>query len=99
MRIAITNIVINAINAMAAGKGELTLITKAIDQGYVLQIEDNGCGVSKDELKNIFRPLFKKKAGRPWIRVGSNTRYPYFQSRKCNRRVRTSKRKPVFIVI
>lgn len=63
MRIAITNIVINAINAMAAGKGELTLITKAIDQGYVLQIEDNGCGISKDDLKNIFRPLFTKRAG------------------------------------
>ncbi|GAB3416233.1 ATP-binding protein [Niabella aquatica] len=63
MRIAITNIVINAINAMATGQGELTFLTKAVDRGYILQIEDNGCGISKDNLENIFSPLFTKRPG------------------------------------
>ena len=63
MKIALTNIIINAVEAMTAGEGELKLITKSANHLCVVQIEDNGCGISKENLKNIFKPYFTKKPG------------------------------------
>jgi signal transduction histidine kinase len=63
MQLAFTNIIINAIDAMAHGKGELKLITRSIDGRYVLQIEDNGCGISEENLQNIFNPYYSNKPG------------------------------------
>jgi signal transduction histidine kinase len=63
MKIALTNIIINAIDAMTPGKGELKLSTKSIGGKYVIQIEDNGCGISKENLKYIFKPYFTNKQG------------------------------------
>ena len=60
---AITNIIINAIDAMPTDNGKLSLLTKTIDEVYIIQIEDNGCGISKDDLKNIFSPFFTKRPG------------------------------------
>lgn len=61
MRIALTNIIINAIEAMTSGKGELRLVTKAVNSRYIIQIEDNGCGISKQNLQNIFKAYFTTK--------------------------------------
>ncbi|MDP4284563.1 MAG: ATP-binding protein [Bacteroidota bacterium] len=58
-----TNIIINAIDAMSSKNGELTLITKPEGDQYVLQIEDNGCGISKSNLQNIFKESFSQRAG------------------------------------
>lgn len=63
MKIALTNIIVNAIDAMTLGKGELKLVTKSIDGNCVVQIEDNGCGISKENLKYIFNPYFTNKPG------------------------------------
>ncbi|MBA3828597.1 MAG: PAS domain-containing protein [Taibaiella sp.] len=61
--IALINIIINAIDAMEAGKGELKLLTMSIDGKYVVQIEDNGCGISKVNLKYIFEAYYTNKPG------------------------------------
>lgn len=63
MKIALTNIIINAIDAMGMSNGELTLVTKAIDGRYIVRIEDNGCGIRKEDLKYIFKPNYTKKPG------------------------------------
>jgi signal transduction histidine kinase len=63
MKIALTNIIINAIDSMTSEKGELKLTTKSIAGNYAIQIEDNGCGISKANLKNIFKPYFTNKPG------------------------------------
>jgi signal transduction histidine kinase len=63
MKIALTNIIGNAIEAMTAGKGQLKIVTKSINGKYVLIIQDNGCGISKENLKNIFKPYFTNKPG------------------------------------
>jgi signal transduction histidine kinase len=62
MKIALTNIIVNAIDAMSQ-KGELKIITKSIERKYAIQIEDNGCGISREDLKNIFKPYFTNKPG------------------------------------
>jgi len=61
LRIALTNIIINAVDAMKEGQGILKLVTTSIDSNYVLTIEDNGCGISAADLKHIFRPFFTRK--------------------------------------
>jgi signal transduction histidine kinase len=61
MKIALVNIIINSIEAMTLGKGELKLAIKMMDGNYVVQIEDNGCGISNNNLKNIFTPYLQKK--------------------------------------
>jgi len=63
MKIALTNIIINAIDAMSMSNGELTLVTKAIDGRYIIRIKDNGCGIRKEDLKYIFKPNYTKKPG------------------------------------
>lgn len=63
MKIALTNIIVNAIDAMTAGKGQLKFMTKSVENKFVLMIQDNGCGISKENLKNIFKPFFTNKAG------------------------------------
>lgn len=78
MKIALINIIINAIDAMPSEKGELKLITKSRDGKYVIQIEDNGCGISKAHLKHIFKPFFTKKPG--GLGIGLATTYHILQS-------------------
>jgi signal transduction histidine kinase len=61
IKIALTNIIINAIDAMASGEGILTLATISTDHTCIVRIEDNGCGISPGNLKNIFKPYFTNK--------------------------------------
>jgi signal transduction histidine kinase len=61
--IALTNIVINAIDAMSSENGELRLTESLVDGHYCLQIGDNGCGIPAEHLQQIFKPYFTRKPG------------------------------------
>jgi signal transduction histidine kinase len=61
--LALTNIIINAIEAMSAYNGELTLVIRSIGNKYVIEIADNGTGIKNEQLKDIFRPHFSNKPG------------------------------------
>jgi signal transduction histidine kinase len=63
IKIALTNIVINAIDAMPLKNGELILCTKLIKGRHAISIRDNGCGISKENLPFIFNPYFTDKPG------------------------------------
>jgi signal transduction histidine kinase len=63
MEIALTNIIINAIDAMRSENGKLKLITKSINGKCVIEIEDNGIGISKENLQHIFTRYFTDKPG------------------------------------
>jgi signal transduction histidine kinase len=63
IKIALTNILINAIDAMTPGKGRLNLLTRVMDGKIVLEIEDNGIGISREGLEVIFKPYFTSKQG------------------------------------
>ena len=63
IKIALTNIIINAIDAMGSEKGELRLGTKLIKGRCALSIHDNGSGISKENLPFIFNPYFTDKPG------------------------------------
>jgi signal transduction histidine kinase len=63
VKIALTNILINAIEAMPSGKGDLKVILHANDNKYIVCIEDNGCGISRQNLPYIFKPYYSGKTG------------------------------------
>jgi signal transduction histidine kinase len=63
LKVALTNIVINAIDAMPSENGELRLCTKLIRGRHAISIQDNGCGISKESLPFIFDPYFTNKPG------------------------------------
>jgi signal transduction histidine kinase len=73
VKIALTNIIINALDAMPQEDGELRLVTKSVDGKYTIRIEDNGCGISKANLVNIFKPFFTNKPG--GLGIGLATTY------------------------
>lgn len=63
IKVALTNIIINAIDAMPSKKGELKLCTKLIRGRHTITIQDNGCGISGENLPLIFDPFFTDKPG------------------------------------
>ena len=63
MKIALTNIIVNAIEAMAPHHGELKLVTTYTSGRYVVQIKDNGCGISEKNLKKIFLGNYSNRPG------------------------------------
>ncbi|MEP7165907.1 MAG: HAMP domain-containing sensor histidine kinase [Ferruginibacter sp.] len=63
MKIAMTNIIMNAISATPPEKGELKLATRSINGKYLIEIEDNGIGISEENLKNIFKEYFTNMPG------------------------------------
>jgi signal transduction histidine kinase len=63
MKIALTNIITNAIEAMPSATGELKLVTRSMGKQSSLEIHDNGIGINKEDLKRIFDPYFTNKPG------------------------------------
>ncbi len=54
------NLISNAVHAMG-GEGILTIQTESDEKNIFLVIKDNGIGISEDDQKNIFKPLFTTK--------------------------------------
>ncbi|MBC7948689.1 MAG: HAMP domain-containing histidine kinase [Chitinophagaceae bacterium] len=80
VKMALTNIVINAIEAMNPFSGELKVITRSIGGSFLIQIEDNGCGISPENLKYLFKPYFSMRPG--GMGLGLVTTYNILRSNK-----------------
>ncbi|HMC99632.1 MAG TPA: ATP-binding protein, partial [Ferruginibacter sp.] len=61
LKIAFLNIIINAIEAMPDNEGKLFISIKKKNIQYVVSIEDNGCGISDDNISHLFEPYFTSK--------------------------------------
>jgi signal transduction histidine kinase len=85
IKIALTNIIINAIDAMPSEKGELRLGTKLIKGKCAVSIQDNGSGISKENLPLIFDPYFTNKQN--GVGVGLAATKDILQSNKVGVRV------------
>jgi PAS domain S-box-containing protein len=56
-----SNLIINAIDAMADG-GVLTIKTREVgDRGVEILVRDNGTGISRENLDRVFEPFFSTK--------------------------------------
>ncbi len=61
IKVALLNIIVNAIEAMESGKGVLQLKTKKQGNKCIIEIKDNGKGMEEEELQKLFDPYFTTK--------------------------------------
>ena len=61
MRSMLINLILNSIQAMTAG-GELRIATADGEQGLRLSVSDTGCGMTDEQLQNIFEPFYTTKS-------------------------------------
>ena len=61
IKIAFLNLIINAIEAMEEEKGILTVSTHIVRQSCYVEIQDNGLGISPENLNRLFEPYFTSK--------------------------------------
>lgn len=55
------NLITNAAQALPPDGGEITLTSRAEDNGVTVEVEDNGTGIPPDVLPKIFDPFFTTK--------------------------------------
>jgi signal transduction histidine kinase len=61
MRSTLINLMLNSIQAMEGG-GRLKLSTEAADGAVCLVVADTGCGMSREQVENIFEPFYTTKS-------------------------------------
>lgn len=59
--VAFTNILLNAVDEMGKNEGRITIRAKSEKNNLVIEIEDSGDGISKENISKIFEPLFTTK--------------------------------------
>lgn len=61
--IALTNLCINAIEAMEQGKGRLRLTAVQLDQRVKIIVEDNGKGIAQENIQRLFQAFYSSRSG------------------------------------
>jgi PAS domain S-box-containing protein len=61
MVIALLNIVINAVEAIEHDNGRISIRIKKDNENAVVEISDNGSGISEDKIPRLFEPYFTSK--------------------------------------
>ena len=61
LKIAFLNIIINAIEAMPQGEGELDIDINTNGIIHTVVIKDNGCGIAEEHITRLFEPYFTSK--------------------------------------
>lgn len=58
------NLIINAVHAMEATGGKLTLRTRADGEGLAIEVTDTGHGIPAENMSKLFEPLFTTKGSK-----------------------------------
>lgn len=61
LKIALLNIIINAIEAMEKNPGELRIALVTSEENNMVEISDTGCGIPPENLSKLFEPFFTSK--------------------------------------
>jgi signal transduction histidine kinase len=80
IKIALLDIIINAIEAMPEKEGVLKITTGTHESKCVVHIEDNGTGISKELIGRLFEPYFTNKTN--GVGLGLATTHNILQSHK-----------------
>ena len=82
LKLALLNIVINAIEAMEEQVGQLSVSLQHINNNAVLTISDNGSGISDENISRLFEPYFTQK--RNGVGLGLTFTLNILQAHKAN---------------
>ncbi|MBC7553248.1 MAG: PAS domain S-box protein [Taibaiella sp.] len=82
LKLALLNILINAIEAMEENVGLLSIILHENETHAVLTIKDNGCGISEENISRLFEPYFTQK--RNGVGLGLTFTLNILQAHKAN---------------
>jgi signal transduction histidine kinase len=93
-----TNLIVNAIDAMKDG-GELKLTTSHDPFDVVVEVQDNGSGISPDVQSRIFDPFFTTKAVGEGTGLGLDTSMRVIKKHHGEIEVRSAPGETVFRVI
>lgn len=63
INLAITNIAVNAVEAMEPGKGQLRMGAYRVGDDVLLEIADNGKGIPPENLSRLFEPFYSGRPG------------------------------------
>lgn len=63
INLAITNIAVNAVEAMEQGKGRLVFRVERAPNAVVMEISDNGKGITPENLQRLFEPFYSGRPG------------------------------------
>jgi PAS domain S-box-containing protein len=97
LKIAFSNILINAIEAMEENKGELAVSMHATPDVYTVSIRDNGIGIAEENLSKLFEPFFTlKKNG---MGLGLASSYSILQSHRASIHVESGVNKGTNFII
>jgi PAS domain S-box-containing protein len=55
-----TNLIQNSIDAMN-GEGTLKITSNISDEGLIIKVEDNGCGIKSEDVQMLFTPFYTTK--------------------------------------
>ena len=61
MKIALLNLMINAVESMKENEGVLSIVTEKRNGRCVINISDNGAGIPEEFLPRLFEPFFTRK--------------------------------------
>ncbi len=62
MKIALLNIIINAVEAMENENGILVITTKSKNNKTEIYISDNGAGITPENISKLFEPFYTNKS-------------------------------------
>ena len=82
LKLALLNIVINAVEAMEEQKGELSISLQELENKALLLIADNGCGITEEDISRLFEPYFTQK--RNGVGLGLTFTLNILQAHKAN---------------
>ena len=97
LKIAFLNIIINAIEAMQEEKGLLEIIVDSNNLHHTVKINDNGSGISEENLSRLFEPYFTSK--RNGLGLGLASTLNILQSHKARIEVASAVGRGTFFTI
>ncbi len=86
----LVNLAINAQQAMAGLRGELSVRTRAVGGQVLIELQDSGPGISPELQKKIFEPFFTTKAAGQGTGLGLSVSYGIIESHGGRIEVRSS---------
>lgn len=68
MRRVIVNIIDNSRKYMDKNEGKINILLRETDLSIIIEIRDNGAGISKDEINNIFERFYRADSARSGVK-------------------------------